>query len=159
MTSIDILRELNVISASDAKERELLYTAACSSLNLSTTDFQTVRDLVRHTSEEYPDRNHLPLEAALIAMFAAVNRGDLCLDLSPLPEGEKRFPDMDKESCIVFEEQLKGFVPDQYDRLVCRLDINDHHSDESNCKQLLSQFLRHVAIHSSFQAFLLAYIF
>lgn len=72
-TAFDGLKRLGLLP--QAGERAALYRAAMRDLDLSVTDYQTIRDLL----EMARIHDDPALEAALIALFAARNEGCLCV--------------------------------------------------------------------------------
>lgn len=90
-TTYEGLKRLGLLPQSG--ERAALYRAAMRDLDLSVTDYQTIRDVI--------DMAHLhddpTLEAALIALFAARNEGSLCVraDAESLVRRLPEFPGRD----------------------------------------------------------------
>ena len=85
-------------------------------LDLSLLDYMTIRDLV-----EFGDcRGDLPLVVVLMAMFAGLQEGSLCLDLdqrqflSQLPADDR------KTATTVFEDFLSGLGAGRYQKLITK---------------------------------------
>lgn len=136
MIPVQIIYDLDIVANDDSQDRRLLYESVCSGLNLSVMDLQTVRDLAAYSRAEQPETDTLPLEAALIATFAAVNRGDLCLapDSDAL---EECLAGMEAEAKAHFKELLSRFDPGSYGSLVRVLNIDDLRDDgPANCEAL-----------------------
>ena len=85
-------------------------------LELSLLDYMTIRDLV-----EFGDcRGDLPLVVVLMAMFAGLQEGSLCLDLdqrqflSQLPADDR------KTATTVFDDFLSGLAAGRYQKLITK---------------------------------------
>ena len=85
-------------------------------LELSLLDYMTIRDLV-----EYGDcRGDLPLVVVLMAMFAGLQEGSLCLNLDPgeflnhLPADER------KAAQAIFDDFLSGLEGGRYQKLITK---------------------------------------
>ncbi|MBP7734651.1 MAG: exodeoxyribonuclease V subunit alpha [Spirochaetes bacterium] len=72
------LLDLSVVSGSDTDDLKSAYKAAVENLDLLTVDYQTIRDLARLSG--YSD---ISLHLLLIAMFASLADGSVCLNCSP----------------------------------------------------------------------------
>jgi len=76
--SYQLLRELSVISENDNPEIHSIYESAVQNLDLTGIDYCTIRDLVKLSG-----RNDPSLHLMLIAMFASLGEGSVCLKLDP----------------------------------------------------------------------------
>lgn len=76
--SFQRLMDISVVSASDTDDLKSIYRAAVENLDLLTVDYQTIRDLARLSG--YSD---ISLHLLLIAMFASLADGSVCLNCSP----------------------------------------------------------------------------
>ena len=86
------LRRLGILPQSG--ERGALYHAALRGLDLSVTDYQTIRDI----TEMAQIKDDAAVEAALIALFAARNEGSLCVraDAESLARRLPEFPEREQ---------------------------------------------------------------
>ncbi len=76
--SFQRLMDLSVVSGSDTDDLKSIYRAAVENLDLLTVDYLTIRDLVRLSGS-----SDIALHLLLIAMFASLADGSVCLNCSP----------------------------------------------------------------------------
>jgi len=103
LSPFESMRRLGLLPQSG--ERAVLYRAALRDLDLSVTDYQTIRDLLEmaHYGEDPA------LETALIALFAARNEGSLCVRTTAESLG-RRLPEFAGREALIdrFLTDLQG---------------------------------------------------
>ena len=78
--NINLLESLNVIKTNDKKIIRA-YQQALENLDLSVTDYLTIRDIVEIS--EIDSKDEYFLHIILICMFMIHNQGSICLKLTP----------------------------------------------------------------------------
>ncbi len=86
LSTRESLKRLNILPVSDT--RKGLYQAALNELDLTTIDYQTIRDIL----ELAYIKDDVAVEAAIIALFVARNEGSLCVKMN-LPSLSRRLPE------------------------------------------------------------------
>ena len=85
-------------------------------LELSLLDYMTIRDLV-----EFGDcRGNLPLVVVLMAMFAGLQEGSLCLNLDQRQFLTHLPADDRKTAKAIFDDFLSGLAADRYQKLITK---------------------------------------
>ena len=75
--SLQLLKDLSVVSDSYPSELKSIYGAAVEKLDLRIIDYMTIRDLVKLSGS-----NSTPLHLLLIALFTSLSEGSVCLKLT-----------------------------------------------------------------------------
>jgi exodeoxyribonuclease V alpha subunit len=76
--SVQLLQDLEVVPERASAELRSMYAAAVEHLGLLSIDYCTIRDLVKLSGRSDPS-----LHLLLIAMFASMSEGSVCLKLTP----------------------------------------------------------------------------